>query len=126
MQQLSKMTDAYSKASIGYERIREVLDYDGEVRDRPGARRVRRLRGDIEFDHVTFGYDPASPTLEDVSFKIKAGQIAALVGPTGSGKTTTISLISRFYDPVQGAVKIDGIDVRDFQQRSLRENISVV
>jgi ATP-binding cassette, subfamily B, bacterial len=126
MQELSKMTDAYSKASIGYERIREVLDYDGEVRDRPGARRVRRLRGDIEFDHVTFGYDPASPTLEDVSFKIKAGQIAALVGPTGSGKTTTISLISRFYDPVQGAVKVDGIDVRDFQQRSLRENISVV
>jgi len=126
MQELSKMTDAYSKAAIGYERIREVLDYDGEVRDRPGARRVKRLRGDIEFDHVTFAYDPKAPILEDVTFKIKAGQIAALVGPTGSGKTTTISLVSRFYDVMSGAVKIDGIDVRDYQQRSLRENISVV
>ena len=126
MQELSKMTDAYSKASIGYERIREVLDYDGEVRDRPGARRVSRLRGDIEFDHVSFGYEPDCLTLDDVSLKIKAGQIAALVGPTGSGKTTTISLISRFYDVNSGAVKIDGLDVRDYQQRSLRENISVV
>jgi len=126
MQELSKMTDSYSKASVGYERIRAVMDDQGEVRDRPGARRVGRLRGDIEFDHVTFGYDPKCPTLEDVSFKIKAGQIAALVGPTGSGKTTTISLISRLYDAVSGSIKIDGVDVRDYQQRSLRENISVV
>jgi subfamily B ATP-binding cassette protein MsbA len=126
MQELSKMTDAWSKASVGYERIREVLDCEGEVKDRPGARRISRLRGDIEFDHVTFGYYPKCPTLEDVSFRIKAGQIAALVGPTGSGKTTTISLISRFYDPTSGTVKIDGIDVRDYQQRSVRQNISVV
>jgi subfamily B ATP-binding cassette protein MsbA len=126
MQELSKMTDAYSKASIGYERIREILDMEGEVKDQPGARKIARLRGEIEFDHVTFGYDPKCPTLEDISFRIEAGQMAAFVGPTGAGKTTIISLISRFYDPVSGAVKIDGIDVRRYQQRSLREHISVV
>jgi len=126
MQDLSKMTDAYSKASIGYERIREILDMDGEVKDQPGARKVARLRGKIEFDHVTFGYDPKSPTLEDMSFRIEPGQMAAFVGPTGAGKTTIISLISRFYDPVSGAVKIDGVDLRRYQQRSLREHISVV
>ena len=126
MQDLSKMTDAYSKAAIGYERIREILDMDGEVRDQPGARKVSRLRGQIEFDHVTFGYDPKSPTIEDMSFRIEPGQVAAFVGPTGAGKTTIISLISRFYDPISGAVKIDGVDVRRYQQRSLREHISVV
>jgi len=126
MQELSKMTDAYSKAAIGYERIREILDMDGEVKDQPGARKVGRLRGEIEFDHVTFGYDPKTPTLEDISFRIEPGQVAAFVGPTGAGKTTIISLISRFYDPVSGAVKIDGVDVRRYQQRSLREHISVV
>ena len=126
MQDLSKMTDAYSKAAIGYERIGEILDRDGEVKDQPGARKVARLRGEIEFDHVTFGYDPKSPTLEDISFRIEPGQVAAFVGPTGAGKTTIISLISRFYDPVSGAVKIDGVDLRRYQQRSLREHISVV
>jgi subfamily B ATP-binding cassette protein MsbA len=126
MQELSKMTDAYSKAAIGYERIREILDMEGEVKDQPGARRVSRLKGDIEFDHVTFAYDPACPTIDDRSFKITAGQIAAFVGPTGAGKTTIISLISRFYDPIKGSVRIDGTDLRAYQQRSLREHISVV
>lgn len=126
MQDLSKMTDAYSKAAIGYERILAVLNTDGEVRDFPGARKVSRLRGDIQFDHVTFGYDPAQPVLENLSFKIKAGQLAAFVGPTGAGKTTIISLISRFYDPWSGSVKIDGADLRRYQQRSLRQQISVV
>ncbi len=126
MQDLSKMTDAYSKAAVGYERILRILEMDGEVKDMPGARRVARLRGDIEFDHVNFGYEPGCLTLEDVSFQIRAGQLAAFVGPTGAGKTTIISLISRFYDPVSGAVKIDGVDLRRYQQRTLREHISVV
>ncbi len=126
MQDLSKMTDSWSKASIGYERIRGILDMEGEVKDQPGARTVSRLKGDIEFDHVTFGYDPEHPTIDDMSFKINAGQIAAFVGPTGAGKTTIISLISRFYDPISGAVKIDGLDLRAYQQRSLRQHISVV
>jgi ATP-binding cassette subfamily B protein len=126
MQDLSKMTDAYTKASVGYERIREVLDTQGEIKDLPGARRVSRLKGAVEFEHVTFGYDPNRLALEDVSFKIAPGQVAAFVGPTGAGKTTIISLIPRFYDPSGGVVKIDGVDIRRFQQRSLRRQISFV
>ena len=126
MQDLSKMTDAYSKASIGFERIREILETDGEVRDLPGAWSAGRLKGDIEFEKVNFGYEPDGLVLKDVSFKIQAGQLAALVGPTGAGKTTIISLIARFYDPVSGVVKIDGSDIRHLKQQSLRAQISFV
>jgi len=126
MQELSKMTDAYSKAAVGYERIHEVLDVDGEVRDLPGARRAPVFRGQIEFDNVSFSYDHATPILKNVSLKIEPGQVAALVGPTGAGKTTIISLIPRFYDPTSGVVKLDGVDVRRFKQKSLRHQISFV
>jgi ATP-binding cassette, subfamily B, bacterial len=126
MQQLSKMTDAYSKAVVGYERIREIFDTDNEVKDLPGARRAPRFKGGIEFDRVSFGYEPAALVLKDVSFQIEAGQVAAVVGPTGAGKSTIISLIPRFYDPTSGVVKIDGQDVRRFQQKSLRQQISFV
>ena len=126
MQELSKMTDAYSKATVGYERIREILEMDGEVKDLPGARPAPRLRGRIEFEKVNFSYEPGSPVLKDVSFKIEPGQVAALAGPTGAGKTSIISLIPRFYDPDSGVVKIDGYDIRRFQQKSLRQQISFV
>ncbi|HEX6897306.1 MAG TPA: ABC transporter ATP-binding protein, partial [Bryobacteraceae bacterium] len=126
MQELSKMTDAYSKAAIGYERIREVLDFDGEVRDFPNARPAPAFRGAIQFDHVSFSYEPDTPVLKNVNFRIEPGQLAALVGPTGAGKTTIISLISRFYDPTSGVVKVDGHDVRRFTQKSLRHQISFV
>ena len=126
MQDLSKMTDAYSKAAVGYERIREVLETTRAVADLPGARTAPPFRGRIEFDHVNFHYQPDAEILHDVSFRIDAGQLAALVGPTGAGKTTIISLIPRFYDPVSGTVKIDGQDVRRFTQKSLREQISFV
>lgn len=120
------MTDSYSKASIGYERIREVLEIDGEVKDFPGARKVRAFHGRIEFDDVSFSYEAGTEVLKNVSFKIEPGQVAALVGPTGAGKTTIISLIPRFYDPMSGVVKIDGFDVRRFTQKSLRRQISFV
>ena len=126
MQDLSKMTDSYSKAAVGYERILEVLETEKTVADLPGARKARRFEGRIEFDHVQFHYEPDRPVLRDVSLRIEAGQLAALVGPTGAGKTSIISLIPRFYDPVSGTVKIDGQDVRRFTQKSLREQISFV
>jgi subfamily B ATP-binding cassette protein MsbA len=126
MQELSKMTDAYSKASVGFERIKEIVDAEGEVKDLPGARQAPSFKGEIEFDNVSFSYSPDQPILKDVSFKIEAGQVAALVGPTGAGKTTIIGLIPRFYDPTSGTVKIDGIDVRQFRQKSLRQQISLV
>ncbi len=126
MQELSKMTDSYSKAAVGYERIEEVLENDKEIKDAAGAGRAPRFRGEIEFENVTFGYGQDEPVLKDVSFKIEAGQVAALVGPTGAGKTSILSLIPRFYDPQSGRVKIDGHDVRRFRQKSLRQQISFV
>ena len=120
------MTDAYSKALVGYERIREVLETDGEVKDLPGARPAVHIKGCIEFENVSFSYQPDSPVLRDISFRVEAGQVAALVGPTGAGKTTIISLIPRFYDPLSGVVKIDGLDVRRYTQKSLRQQISFV
>ena len=126
MQELSKMTDTYSKAAVGFERIQEVIEMDGEVKDIPGARRAPRFKGNIEFENVNFGYEPNRLVLRDVNFKIEPGQVAALVGPTGAGKSTIISLIPRFYDPTSGVVKIDSQDVRSFQQKSLRQQMSFV
>jgi ATP-binding cassette, subfamily B, bacterial len=126
MQELSKMTDAYSKALVGYERIQEVLQTDKEVKDLPRALRVHGFKGKIEFEHVDFYYTPESPVLKDISLTIEPGQLAAIVGPTGAGKTSIISLIPRFYDPVSGFIKIDGTDVKRFRQKSLRQQISFV
>ncbi|HJY87847.1 MAG TPA: ABC transporter ATP-binding protein [Candidatus Acidoferrales bacterium] len=126
MRELSKMTDTVSKAVVGYERIQEVLEIESRVRDRPRARRAPRFRGKIEFDRVSFSYDGGQPVLKDISFRIEPGQIVAIVGPTGTGKSTIISLISRFYDPRSGQVKIDGTDIRRYTQKSVREQISFV
>ena len=126
MQELSKMADAYSKAAVGYERIQEVVETEREVKDLPGARPAPPFRGRIEFDKVDFGYEPERPVLRDVNLRIEPGHVAALVGPTGAGKTTIISLIPRFYDATSGAVKVDGSDVRRFTQKSLRQQISFV
>ena len=126
MQELSKMTDTYSKAAVGYERIQEIMQTNNEVRDLKGARLVGRIKGKVEFDDVSFSYTPDQPIIRDMSFSIEPGQVAAVVGPTGVGKTTIISLVARFYDPVSGAVKIDGTDIRQFRQQSLRQHISYV
>jgi ATP-binding cassette subfamily B protein len=126
MQDLSKMTDSYAKAAVGYERIMEVLETSYETRDLPGARPAPPFRGRIEFENVSFNYEPGVPVIRNVSLRIEPGQTAALVGPTGAGKTTIISLIPRFYDPCSGRVKIDGRDVRSFTQKSLRHQISFV
>jgi ATP-binding cassette subfamily B protein len=126
MQEISKMTDTYSKAAVGYERLREILDTNPEVRDIPKAKRAPKFRGEIEFDHVSFSYTSESQTLKDVSFKIGTGHVSALVGPTGAGKTSIISLLARFYDPDEGVIKIDGKDIKQFQQKSLRQQLSFV
>ena len=102
MRDLSKMTDTVSKAGVGFERIREILETESAVRDLPRARQAKGFKGNIEFDKVSFGYNPDQLILKDVSFKIEPGQVAAFVGPTGGGKTTIINLVARFYDPVSG------------------------
>jgi subfamily B ATP-binding cassette protein MsbA len=126
MRELSKSTDTVSKAIVGYERIEEVLEIEARVRDLPGARKAPRFKGNIEFDHVSFSYDDKIPVLKDVSFEIQTGQVAAIVGPSGVGKTTIISLIPRLYDPQSGTIKIDGVDIRRYKLKSLREQISFV
>jgi subfamily B ATP-binding cassette protein MsbA len=126
MRDLSKATDTVSKAGVGFERIREVLETEGGVRDQRHARRATGFKGAIAFDGVSFGYGPDQVILDDVSFAIQAGQVAAFVGPTGGGKTTIINMVARFYDPVSGTVSIDGTDIRKFTIRSLREQISFV
>jgi ATP-binding cassette, subfamily B, bacterial len=126
MRDLSKMTDTVSKAAVGFERIREVLETEGGMRDLPRARRAARFKGKIEFDKVSFGYNQDQMILKDVSFEIEPGQVAAFVGPTGGGKTTIISLVARFYDPLSGEVKIDGKDIRNYTMKSLRQQISFV
>ncbi len=126
MRELSKMTDTISKASVGWERIREVLENEMQVRDLPGAKPAPRFKGKIEFDHVQFSYDSNQPVIRDLSLKIEPGQLAALVGPTGAGKTTIVGLLPRFYDISSGEIRIDGTDIRHFKIKSLRQQISFV
>lgn len=126
MQELSKMTDAYSKAAVGYERILEVLETESDVKDAPNARRAPRFKGKIEFENVTFGYEPDRPVLSNFSLRIEPGQAAALVGPTGAGKSSIVGLIPRFYDPTSGTIRIDDQDIRNFTQKSLRDQVSLV
>jgi len=126
MRDLSKMSDTVSKAGVGLERIREIVGTESAVRDLPRARRAKAFKGTIEFDKVSFGYSPEQSILKDVSFKIEPGQVAAFVGPTGSGKTSIINLVARFYDPGSGTIKIDGADIRSYTIKSIRDQISFV
>lgn len=123
---LSKMVNTLSKAAVSYERIKEVIDLESAIRDRPDAREAPPFRGLIEFDHVTFGYDRDAIVLNDVSLRIEAGQRVAIVGPSGMGKSTIASLVPRFFDPLSGVVRIDGIDVRDCTLKSLRDQLGFV
>jgi len=126
MQDFAKMTDSYSKAAVGYERISEVLNTKPQVVDVPTAIPAPRFQGEIQFQHVSFSYVPGRFVLRDITFRIEPGQLVALVGPTGAGKTTIANMIGRFYDPSAGSVRIDGRDVRDYLQKSLRDQMSFV
>ena len=126
MQDISKTIDAYSKAATGFDRIQEILRVDDEVHDQPRARRAPRFKGQVDLENVSFAYKESEPVLHDVNLHVAPGTMIALVGPTGAGKTTIINLIARFYDPASGVVKIDGTDVREFTQKSLRSQISFV
>jgi ATP-binding cassette subfamily B protein/subfamily B ATP-binding cassette protein MsbA len=107
-------------------RVIEVLETTPDVTDRPGAIPLDTVRGDVSFDAVTCGYDPGRPVLHGVTLHVPAGQTVAVVGPSGVGKTTLLSLIPRFYDTWSGQVRIDGVDVRDVRLESLRRHISIV
>ena len=126
LKDLSKMANTLSKAAVSYERIQEVVGVDSQIRDLPGARVAPPFKGLIELDHVTFGYNDDVTVLKDVSLRIEPGTVAAIVGPSGQGKSTIASLLPRFFDPVAGAIKIDGSDIREYTLKSLRDQISFV
>jgi len=126
MQDISKAMDSYTKADVGYERIQEVLSNKNEMCDVPGARDLPPIKGQISIEHVDFWYTEDQPVLKDVNISVEPGKTIALVGPTGSGKTTIVNLIARFYDPIHGVVKIDGYDIKQVKQESLRRQIGFV
>ena len=126
LQEISQQWNVLQGALAGAERTFELLDQQPDLEDTPDAVEIPAVEGDVEFDGVTFGYDPDEPVLRDVSFRVGAGQTCAVVGPTGAGKTSLINLLARFYDVQSGSVRVDGIDVRDVTQDSLRRQIGVV
>jgi ABC-type multidrug transport system fused ATPase/permease subunit len=122
---LAKMTNSVAQANVAAERIQAIMKTDSAIVERPNAREAR-VRGEIVFDRVEFGYNPGVPVLRGVSFSVQPGQFVGIVGPTGSGKSTVISLLARFYDPSKGGVSIDGIDLRDYKLQSLRQSMAMV
>ena len=123
---IANIYNTFQTAVAGAERIFEIFDQDSEPADVPNALPLERPRGDVELDHVTFGYDPNAPVLRDVSVKIPAGTRAAIVGATGAGKTTIISLLTRFYDVNGGRILLDGHDLREYRRADLRRAFGVV
>ncbi len=126
VQDLAKMSNSIAQTAVAIERIQTILDADMVVPERPDAREPGSIKGEIVFDHVAFAYDPKEPVLKDVSFRIAPGQSVGVVGTTGGGKSTVVSLIPRFYDPTAGSVTIDGIEVRDYRLHGLRGSIGFV
>jgi len=126
LQELTRLTTIVQKASVSAERIYELFEAAPEVHESPHAVTLKRARGSIAFERVWFGYEPDRPILKGVNLPIMAGEVMAVVGATGAGKSTLVSLISRFYDVTYGRVLIDGRDVRDLSLRSLRNQISIV
>lgn len=126
MRALARFSYLFNRATIGAEGVAEVLCIRSELVDRKGARPAERLEGGIDLQGVSFEYDTGRPVLHDINLSIAAREKIAIVGATGAGKSTLVSLIPRFYDPSQGTVRIDGKDIRDFTINSLREQISLV
>lgn len=126
MQKLSNMLNQLSRAMASAERIFEILDLEPNVQDRKNARREIAITGHVEFRNVWFAYEREEWVVRGLDIEAKAGETVAIVGPTGAGKTTIINLLCRFYDPVSGAVLIDGHDLRDIEQAAYRSQIALV
>lgn len=123
---LARLNEGIQQAWAACDRIFEVLDTEPEVKEAKRPEELPRVRGEVSFDDVSFAYTEGVPVLEDISFTIEPGKTLALVGPTGVGKTTIVSLIPRFYDPQKGRVLLDGVDIRGVSLKSLRDQISMV
>ena len=126
LRQLANMYNAIQAALAGAERVFEIIDVAPEVADAPDALPLRQVRGDVVFDNVHFGYNPQTPVIKGMTLHAPAGQTVALVGPTGAGKTTIINLLSRFYEIDDGAICVDGHDIRDVRKDDLRRKLGIV
>ncbi len=124
--ELSGWVMDFTSALVSGERVAEILETEISVTDAADAVEAPPLKGEVVFEHVTFGYEPGQPVLQDLSFSVKPGQTVALIGSSGTGKSTVVNLLLRFYDPWEGRVLIDGQDIRRYKFKSLREQISVV
>ena len=123
---LATMTNSIAQTAVAVDRIRAILEARDVIPEKEGARDPEPFKGNIEFDGVVFGYSKETPVLKGVSFKVGAGQMIGVVGSTGSGKSTIVSLLPRFYDPSSGRVLIDGADLRDLKLDGLRQQIAYV
>jgi subfamily B ATP-binding cassette protein MsbA len=126
VQDLATMTNTIAQTAVGVERVRAILEANDVIEERADAREPQPLKGEIKFENVAFAYNKDAPVLTDVNFEIKAGQMVGVVGPTGGGKSTIVSLIPRFYDPSAGKVSVDGVDIRDYKIHGLRNQIAYV
>jgi ATP-binding cassette subfamily B protein len=126
VQGLTAIYQTLRRADASLDAVFSILDSRAEVRDAPGARAVREVRGDVSFEDVVFGYVPGRPVLSGISFDVTRGETVALVGPSGGGKSTLTALLQRLYEPERGAIRVDGVDVRTLEASSLRQHIGVV
>ena len=126
VQQLSQLYNTFLSAVAALDKIMDVLDEEPEVEDEPGSRELERIEGHVRFEHVRFGYGKGPEVLHDIDLDVPAGTTVALVGHTGAGKSTIAKLLARFYDPREGRIAIDGVDLRDVTQGSLRRQLGVV
>lgn len=124
LQQVSALNEQYQAAIVSARRLHEVLHAPPSVPERDDAVDLPVGGGAVRFDHVTFGYDPNVPVLKDISFSVAPGSTVAIIGPTGAGKSTLVGLIARFYDPQQGSISIDNVDLRDLKLASLRTSVA--
>ena len=126
VQQLSQLYNTFLAAVAALDKIMDVMDEEPEVRDKENARELDRIKGDVRFEGVRFGYGTGPEVLHGIDLNVPAGTTVALVGHTGAGKSTIAKLLARFYDPVEGRITIDGVDLRDVSQASLRRQLGVV
>ncbi|MEN4401157.1 ABC transporter ATP-binding protein [Mycolicibacterium senegalense] len=126
VQDLAKLTNTIAMASVGVDRVNALLTAETSVQEKPDAVEPEQITGAISFDRVAFGYDSETPVLREVTFEVQPGQLVGVVGHTGSGKSSLVSLIPRFYDPSAGSVRIDGVDLRDYKLHELRSQIAYV
>jgi ABC-type multidrug transport system fused ATPase/permease subunit len=126
VQQLSQLYNTFLAAVAALDKIMDVMDEQPEVRDKPDARELDRIEGHVRFEGVRFGYATGPEVLHGIDLDVPAGTTVALVGHTGAGKSTIAKLLARFYDPIEGRITIDGVDLRDVSQASLRRQLGVV